>query len=132
MCREYRMGVSLFTRLYDKTSRSCSLAQSTYSMTTQYRMHPDICSFSNEYFYKNRLTSAPETREHFILHPYIVFSLPCLQSNHDMINFYNADEAKFIVSMLKVMIKHASPKDFSYGIITPYVKQKMEIQKLLR
>lgn len=125
------MGVSLFARMYDNISRKGAQEQSTYTMTTQYRMHPEICAFSNGYFYKNRLTSAPSTREGFFLNPYSVFNLPCLQSNQDMVSFYNVDEAKFIVTMLKVMIKHANPKEFSYGIITPYAKQRLEIQRLL-
>lgn len=109
-------------------------------MTTQYRMHPDICAFSNGYFYGKRLTSAPQTlaNVNFPLKPYNVFSLRCLQSNQDMINYLNIGEAEFIVTMLKVMVKHAVPgapdsKDgtFSYGIITPYAKQRAEIQHLL-
>lgn len=31
--------------------------------------------------------------------------------------------------MFKVMVKHADLKIFSYGIITPYAKQKTEIEK---
>lgn len=103
-------------------------------MTTQYRMHPDICAFSNSYFYGKRLTSAPQTQTscpNFSLKPYKVFSLKYLQSNDDMMYYYNVGEAEFIVAMLKVMVKHADPKIFSYGIITPYAKQKKEIQHLL-
>lgn len=104
-------------------------------MTTQYRMHPDICSFSNGYFYGKRLTSAPQTahaNDNFTLHPYRVFNLKFLQSNQDMISYYNLGEAEFIVTMLKVMCKHADPNLFSYGIITPYAEQKKRIQDSIR
>lgn len=103
-------------------------------MTTQYRMHPDICAFSNAYFYQKRLTSALQTAAINInctLEPYRVFHLKCTQSNKDMVNFYNIGEAEFVITMLKVMVKHADPKLFTYGIITPYAKQKAEIQDLL-
>lgn len=107
------------------------MAKSTYAMTRQYRMHPDICHFSNHYFYGNRLTSGPPTNDNFMLRPYSVFNLNFFQSNADHVHYYNLDEANFVVMMLKVMIKHAEPKDFSYGIITPYAKQRQELQVLL-
>lgn len=70
----------------------------------QYRMHPEICKFPNT-FYNNRLNSALNTSEPFVLRPYSVFNLNCLQSNNDMINYYNTEEANFIISMLKVMVR---------------------------
>lgn len=90
--------------------------------------------FFFRYFYNNRLTSAPITKEacsEFPLHPYRVFHLNCFQSNTDMTGFCNTDEAKFICTMLKVMTKHAKPENYSYGIITPYAKQRIEIQSCL-
>lgn len=103
----------------------------TYAMTTQYRMHPEICDFSNKYFYKGRLVSEPRTNSHFQLRPYNIFSLTCEQSNKDMVNYFNIEEAQFVVTMLKVMVKHANPNEFSYGIITPYAKQRAVLQHLL-
>lgn len=128
MCREKGMERSLFTRLHNTMSMNSEVVNNTYAMNTQYRMHPFICAFPNAYFYQNRLISAPQTAENFTLQPYRVFSLNYLQSNRDMVNFYNVDEAKFIVSMLKVMIKHADPKTCSYAIITPYQQQRAEIE----
>lgn len=127
------MERSLFARLHNTMSNDTNrdAVKNTYGLTTQYRMHPEICTFPNAYFYNNRLTSAPQTTESFALQPYSVFSLNSLQSNSDMVNYYNVNEANFIVLMLKVMIRHANPKDFSYGIITPYAKQRTEIQNLL-
>lgn len=95
-------------------------------------MHPEICHFPNKYFYNNRLESAQNTRESFKLEPYTVFSLNFKQSNQDAVNYHNSGEAKFIVDLLKVLIKLACPKMFSYGIITPYAKQKAEIQNHLK
>lgn len=67
----------------------------------------------------------------FPLHTYRLFELNSLQSNNDAINFCNAKEADFICTMLKVMTKHAKPEEYSYGIITPYAKQRTEIQNRL-
>lgn len=67
----------------------------------------------------------------FQLHPYRVFHLNCSQSNTDMASFCNAEEAEFVCTMLKVMTKHAKPDTYSYGIITPYNKQRTEIQNRL-
>lgn len=131
MCRQNNFERSLFTRLYDAMSENGTTNKNTHAMTTQYRMHPDICSFSNGYFYKKSISSAPQTAIGSELRPYSVFSLTCEQSNRDTVHFHNVGEAEFIVSMLKVMIKHANPKDHSYGIITPYAKQRAEIQHLL-
>ncbi|XP_055322824.1 uncharacterized protein LOC129578378 isoform X2 [Sitodiplosis mosellana] len=131
VCRENNLERSLFARLYDTISQNGPMAESTYAMTTQYRMHPDICHFSNHYFYGNRLTSAPSSNDNFMLRSYSVFNLNFFQSNNDHIHYYNMEEAAFVVSMLKVMVKHADPKDFSYGIITPYAKQRQELQTLL-
>lgn len=125
------MDRSLFTRLYQNIAQNVDNIGSVYAMTRQYRMHPNICHFPNQYFYENRLQSDGQTLESFPLRPYSVFNLNCLQSNRDIIHFYNVEEAQFIVSMLKVMIKHANPIEFSYGIITPYAKQRTEIQNLL-
>ncbi|XP_031633386.1 uncharacterized ATP-dependent helicase C29A10.10c-like isoform X2 [Contarinia nasturtii] len=128
VCRSNSLDRSLFARLYDTFGSSSSRSLITYTMTTQYRMHPEICKFPNT-FYKNRLISAGNTKEPFDLQPYSVFSLNYLQSNSDMINYYNSEEATFIIDMLKVMVKHADPKKYTYGIITPYAQQRSEIQR---
>lgn len=124
------MERSLFTRLFDSTSDN---KLNKYSLTTQYRMHPEICSFPNKYFYENRLKCAEETNcDSFKLEPYTVISLDFKQSNQDAVNYHNSGEAQFIVDLLKVLEKLASPLNFSYGLITPYAKQKAEIQQYLK
>lgn len=124
------MERSLFTRLFDSTSDS---KLNKYSLTTQYRMHPEICSFPNKYFYEDRLKCAEETNcDSFKLEPYTVISLDFKQSNQDAVNYHNSGEAQFIVDLLKVLEKLASPLNFSYGLITPYAKQKAEIQQYIK
>lgn len=124
------MERSLFTRLFDSTSDN---QLNKYSLTTQYRMHPEICKFPNKYFYEDRLKSAKETNcDSFKLEPYTVISLDFKQSNQDAVNYHNSGEAQFIVDLLKVLEKLASPMNFSYGLITPYAKQKAEIQQYIK
>lgn len=124
------MERSLFTRLFESTTND---KLNKYSLTTQYRMHPEICSFPNKYFYENRLKCADCTEcDSFKLKPYTVFSLDFKQSNQDAINYHNTGEAQFIVHLLKVLEKLACPKNVSYGLITPYAKQKAEIQQYIK
>lgn len=50
VCREMNFEQSLFTRLFDTTPMptiDTHDGNSKYEMTVQYRMHPDICEFSN-------------------------------------------------------------------------------------
>ncbi|XP_025109737.1 helicase with zinc finger domain 2-like [Pomacea canaliculata] len=59
---ELGLDQSLFERLYKKSSVKCVF------LSTQYRMHPEICEFPSNEFYKGKLKSAPiTTRSKFIL-----------------------------------------------------------------
>lgn len=129
--RQNGLEKSLFTRLME-SFENCQENANIYSLRKQYRMDPEICSWSNKYFYNNQLITVPKPDRLFQLNPYCVFSLDCLQSNADMINYHNMDEAQFIVSLLKLLVKYANPKRYSYGIITPYAKQKTEILSQLK
>lgn len=121
----------MFTRLQEVCS--ADKKPNMYSLNEQYRMHPEICQWSNKYFYDNRLTSAPKIVDNkFKLIPYGVFSLDCIQSNRDGVHYHNQDEAKFVINVLKLMVKYAHPKSYSYGIITPYSKQKVELQNHIK
>lgn len=126
------MERSLFSRLYD-VMRGNGQFKNSYSITKQYRMHPEICSFPNKYFYGNRLKSEQTLNDtKFALHPYNVFRLSCTQTNNGTFNYYNEEEASFIVDLLKVMVRHVNPTNHSYGIITPYSTQRTIIKNLLR
>lgn len=125
------MERSLFTRLFEVSARDQQI-YNAISITKQYRMHPEICSFPNKYFYDGRLTSMVASNPiNFHLTPYNVFELDCRQSNTNSVTYYNTYEAEFIISLLKVMIRHANPKAYSYGIITPYSSQTGHIKRLL-
>lgn len=123
---------SLFTRIQDAYIGS-EIKPNVYSLREQFRMHPDICHFSNQYFYKQKLTTNPIAIDYFFrLNPYNVFSLDFLQSIADKYNYHNTEEADFVIEILKVAKEYADPKAYSYGIITPYSAQKEQIVKRLR
>ncbi|XP_025110061.1 LOW QUALITY PROTEIN: helicase with zinc finger domain 2-like [Pomacea canaliculata] len=59
---ELGLDQSLFERLYLKSSVKCIF------LSTQYRMHPEICAFPSNEFYEGKLQSSPiTTRSKFIL-----------------------------------------------------------------
>lgn len=125
IAKDNSLDRSLFARLSEAISNSCS-AVSKYSLTTQYRMPRAICEFPNRYFYNNSLETDVKPNN-IGLHEYNVFSLHFQQSNVDNAQFYNDGEAKFIKSLLKVLVVHADTKTNKYGVITPYTMQKSKI-----
>lgn len=132
MGRNNNLERSLFTRLQE-TCTNVKYKPNMYSLCQQYRMHPDICRWSNQYFYQSRLVSAPCTIDAtFQLNPYGVFSLDFLQSCNNGISYHNSDEAKFIIDLLKIVVRYADPKQYSYGIITPYSTQRKELQNHIK
>lgn len=129
--RVYQLERSMFTRLkeiFDSNNKS-----GMYSLREQYRMHPEICHWPNSYFYDSKLSTANVVEDKsFKLVPYAVFSLDFPQTNVGNFHYYNAEEAKFVIALLEILVKVASPSTYSYGIITPYSKQRTEIQARIK
>lgn len=125
------MERSLFTRLQD-IYETIDNKSNVYSFNNQYRMHPIICHWPNIYFYSDRLqTSEAAVDASFKMNPYGVYCLDFSQSNNDHIHYHNLDEVNFVIELLKMMVEYASPKDYSYGIITPYSQQRKKLQEQL-
>lgn len=131
IAKQYNYDQSLFQRL----QKSCEVEGKNpiFQLSTQYRMHPEILHWPNEYFYKNRLTSAESTKQHTLkLKPYTVFNLNFEQSTrHGQKHISNVDEANFVRHLLDFLITKADPKEFSYGIISAYSQQKNDLAKNL-
>lgn len=75
---------SLFCRLYSLFKQNTSKTSPITMLTTQYRMHSEICQFPNHKFYDRCLTthsSVDERTNHFPLHPLIFYDL--IQSRHE-------------------------------------------------
>ncbi|XP_055527245.1 uncharacterized protein LOC129719854 isoform X2 [Wyeomyia smithii] len=102
-------------------------------LTTQYRMHPEILKWPNEYFYEGKLSSDMQSTkcDEFPFRPYTVFSLEYqqnqTQSEHQI---YNDDEIQFVLSLLSEIMKFCE-RHTSIAIITPYTRHKREIEKYL-
>lgn len=127
--KEHGLSQSLFKRL-SKTNTT-----PVQYLNEQYRMHPEICKFPNEYFYHNLLVTNPlAIDETFPWKPYGVFSLEYTNQNqgdpHSTSN--NAVGLDFVCTLLKVMLTKTPTRTCSYGIITPYSQQRNDLADKVR
>lgn len=98
--KAYKLDQSLYCRLYSIFERHNSPNSPITMLTTQYRMHSEICQFPNEYFYGNRLTT-PRLVDirvaHFPLKPLFFYDL--MRSQHEIHHTrssFNMDEVSCI------------------------------------
>ncbi|KAK3926941.1 Helicase sen1 [Frankliniella fusca] len=127
VAREKGLGTSLFARLQE------IFPQAPQLLDTQYRMHPEILRWPNEYFYKGLLKtpdSLSTCRMSKVI-PYAVLSLPFQQDRQGEVN---VDEAKLVVQLAQVLLdRKAIPQSgFKVGIVTPYQSQRRTIHSLLQ
>ncbi|XP_058066071.1 uncharacterized protein LOC131215697 [Anopheles bellator] len=119
---------SLFSRMYNWFHKA-NLSAGIKTLNVQYRMHPEICSWPNNFFYEGRLISHSTAAAggKLPLLPYVVLSLgydqELTQIQHQI---YNRDELVFVVKLLKQVLKYCR-KDTSVAIITPYQRHKSEM-----
>lgn len=120
--QEFDFGRSLFERFFvhfDRYSPTSPIAM----LTTQYRMHPDICRFPSKQFYDNRLICATKTNLLYPLKPYIMFDLRhSVEKKSDRSSFENQVEADFVRNLL-IAVLTAAPEKTKVGVITPYKGQ---------
>lgn len=97
-------------------------------------MHPEICLWSNSYFYKNVLINDESTNTtNFVLKPYAVLSLEYKQdADSENGKFTNVLEAKFVVALVSQLAQMMRPEHFTYGIITPYAHQREYLQRKIK
>ncbi|XP_050095918.1 uncharacterized protein LOC126577913 [Anopheles aquasalis] len=125
---------SLFARIYRCYSVSGAKRAGVKELVIQYRMHPDICKWPNEYFYNGALISDPITtalyRKQPVI-PYLVVSLDYDQNQTQVQHHvYNRDEMMVVVQLVR-KVRLICRRGTSIAIITPYQRHKYEIDKEL-
>lgn len=93
-------------------------------------MHPQIFSWTNDFFYNNFIKDFSQDGKLCLFKPYIIFDLKnSWEINYGQGNVSNAKEINFIYDLLSYMLKKMPIKNYSYNILTPYIKQKVEFEK---
>lgn len=106
-------------------------------LETQYRMHPQIVTFSNHYFYEGKLNSAEMIHQRRQLYDEPVSFIDtagCGYSekiNPETLSTYNEDEAHFVLQRLDQLITEGGQefKKLSIGVIAPYRAQTERLRK---
>ncbi|GJQ11414.1 hypothetical protein GpartN1_g3205.t1 [Galdieria partita] len=132
--------------------RFCRVGRPVIMLDTQYRMHPEISSFPNQYFYqgllKNDVSVCDDNRSHVchndplkpLLGPYAVVDISdgkeCRSSSSG--SFYNEIEADIVARIYKYFRYKYSPEEISQtntslerrvGILTPYRRQLLSLKQ---
>ena len=99
-------------------------------LTQQYRMHPEIMAFSNQYFYRGLLTSDASILERplkFERTTEFIDTAGCGYEealNKETLSTFNPEEASFTINQLKgIVASHDQSENYSYAIIAPYKAQ---------
>ncbi|KAH0615389.1 hypothetical protein JD844_004574 [Phrynosoma platyrhinos] len=106
-------------------------------LTTQYRMHPEICLFPSKYIYGQALKTDRQTAENrfsveWPFQPYLLFDVLDGKEERDSDSYANPQEVRLVIELMK-LIKEKR-RDIGYrhiGIITPYSAQKRRIREQL-
>ncbi|XP_075159732.1 putative helicase senataxin [Haematobia irritans] len=141
---ELGLGKSMFTRIQncldsiDKAVRNnASTITPDYiisGLQTQYRMHPEICRWPNQYFYKNELINGTNTIDYKTpLVPFTVLNLAYTQNKAcENGKITNNLEAEFVAKLLKALDGFIPNKYNSYGVITPYAHHRKTLEHSIR
>ncbi|XP_063000882.1 probable helicase senataxin [Elgaria multicarinata webbii] len=106
-------------------------------LTTQYRMHPEICHFPSKYIYERALTTDRQTAEtrfslEWPFQPYLLFDVLDGREERESDSYANPQEVKLVMELMKLIKERRSDIGSRHiGIITPYSAQKKRIQKQL-
>ncbi|TMW41156.1 hypothetical protein DOY81_013765, partial [Sarcophaga bullata] len=106
-----------------------------WALQTQYRMHPEICRWPNQYFYRNELINAKLTMDIYKtpLVPFSILSLAYTQNNScSNGQITNNLEAEFVAKLLKALDGFIPNKYNSYGVITPYAHHRSTLESSIR
>jgi senataxin len=128
---------SLFARLTQCGVRALLL-------TTQFRMHPDICRFPSAYFYQGALRTADSVRARAAqpfhaappLHPFAFFDVPagCERRAPGSSSSFNTAEAELAATLYLRLAATLPPGGAAgrVGVVTPYKGQCDELRRVFR
>jgi senataxin len=130
-------GQSLFERLY---SRFKAMTHSPVMMlTTQYRMHPDICHFPNQHVYYGLLNTDREVAKKRQVFPFAAYTVFDLQNSTEELDpsgtsVFNPQEAEVTRMLCTHLSTYMKPRQMLHGIgiITPYQRQRSLLVSKLR
>lgn len=124
---------SLFERFYDYLKEYES-SRPIFLLTSQCRMHTEICSFPSRYFYGGKLQTTrglDESYASFPLIPYIIFNIAnSPEHTEGTTSWLNVGEAQFVCLLCEAVLEQTACRA-SIGVITPYVAQKNLIASCL-
>lgn len=132
VAKEKGLGKSLFARNYawmsSREGRDHAKLHKypMHLLDIQYRMHPAIAEWPSSYFYSRKLCTESniEKLRRSPLLPYVILSL---ESGQDDTREENFDERKVIIKLLNSIMKIDACQEMSFGIITPYQKQRQRL-----
>lgn len=108
-------------------------------LKVQYRMHPDIMSFSNGYFYRDQLTSADFIADRKGLYARALEFIDTAGCgfdeaiNEETLSTYNTEEARLCLDHLSKSLKEKKFETTpTIGIIAPYKAQVETLRKLMQ
>ncbi|KAL5289141.1 SETX.2 family protein [Megaselia abdita] len=129
--QNHRFGQSLFSRIQNSLKTEGVTNYAVGKLTVQYRMHPEISAWPNEYFYDKCLQNAEETMNQIsVFKPFSMFNIARNKEKSSIQeNYTNFNEIEFIFKLVKHMKNKMSASVYSYGVITPYAKQRDELIK---
>jgi senataxin len=150
-CKSIGFDTSLFERLQNNHHQVLLL-------NTQYRMVPEISAFPSKMFYQGKLlngvdlnscyppyirnqhsivtaTGTRASHHQAIFPPFLFFDLKSSQDEiKSSLSRLNHQEAVCLINILKVFLlqsMHASPAHIEIGIITPYLEQLNELNRMI-
>ncbi|MEK6969206.1 MAG: AAA domain-containing protein [Nanoarchaeota archaeon] len=133
------MNLSIFNRFFEMYPEA-----STF-LSTQYRMHKTIAQIANEIFYEGKLRTSEQVAERILnlkVGKYLFLNpkVPVVFIDTSKVAYYedevgsscsNAKEAKYVAYVVSLFIEKGIKKE-DIGVVTPYVKQKIQIEEFLK
>ncbi len=133
------MNLSIFNRLFGIYPEA-----STF-LSTQYRMHKSIAQIANEIFYEGKLRTSEKVAERTLSlkadkNQFLNPKIPVVFIDTSKVAYYedevgsgcsNTKEAKYVAYVVSLFIKKGIKRE-DIGVVTPYVKQKVQIEEFLK